>query len=85
MNQYLVDQIYDHHEWIRYISPRKLCYDYDIVEKYGLDDIIVWHSESSYKYSAKYNIVFNRGDEDDFLFVDKDYYYYYIYVCIFRI
>lgn len=28
------------------------------------------------KYSAKYNIVFNRGDEDDFLFVDKDYYYY---------
>ena len=37
------------------------------------------------KYSAKYNIVFNRGDKDDFLFVDKDYYYYYIYVCIFRI
>ena len=37
------------------------------------------------KYSAKYNIVFNRGDEDDFLFVDKDYYYYYIYVCVFMI
>lgn len=37
------------------------------------------------KYSAKYNIIFNRGDEDDFLFVDKDYYYYYIYLCIFRI
>lgn len=37
------------------------------------------------KYSAKYNIVFNRGDEDDFLFVDRDYYYYYIYLCVFRI
>lgn len=37
------------------------------------------------KYSAKYNIVFNRGDEDDFLFVDRNYYYYYIYVCVFRI
>lgn len=37
------------------------------------------------KYSAKYNIVFNRGDKDDFLFVDKDYYYYCIYLCIFRI
>ena len=53
MNQYLVDQIYDHHEWIRYISPRKLCYDYDIIEKYGLDDIIVAISESNYKYSAE--------------------------------
>lgn len=53
MNQYLVDQIYDHHEWIQYINPRKLYYDYDIVEKYGLDDIIVWHSESSYKYGAE--------------------------------
>ena len=51
MNQYLVDQIYDHHEWIRYISPRKLCYDYDVVEKYGLDDIIVCISKSGYKYS----------------------------------
>ena len=37
------------------------------------------------KYNAKYNIVFNRGDEDDFLFVDRNYYYYYIYVCVFRI
>lgn len=37
------------------------------------------------KYSAKYNIVFNKGDEDDFLFVDRDYYYYYIYLCVFRI
>ena len=34
------------------------------------------------KYSSKYNIVFNRGDEDDFLFVDRDYYYYYIYLCV---
>lgn len=37
------------------------------------------------KYSAKYNIVFNKSDEDDFLFVDRDYYYYYIYLCVFRI
>ena len=37
------------------------------------------------KYSAKYNIVFNIGDEDDFLFVDRNYYYYYIYLCVFRI
>ena len=35
------------------------------------------------KYNAKYNIVFNRGDEDDFLFVDKDYYYYYYLSLIF--
>ena len=32
------------------------------------------------------HIVFvNEGGEDDFLFVDKDYYYYYIYLCVFRI
>lgn len=37
------------------------------------------------KYSAKYNIVFNKGDEDDFLFVDRNYYYYYIYLYVFRI
>ena len=53
MNQYLVDLIYDYHEYLRYICQKKLCYDYDIVEKYGLDDIIVWHSESNYKYSAE--------------------------------
>lgn len=53
MNQYLVDQICDHHEWVRYISPRKLCYDYDVVEKYGLDDIIIAISENNYKYSAE--------------------------------
>lgn len=53
MNQYLVDQICDHHEWVRYIRPRKLCYDYDVVEKYNLDNIIVAYSESYYKYSAE--------------------------------
>lgn len=54
MNQYLVDQICDHHEWVRYISPRKLCYDYDSAsEKYGLDDIIIAISENNYKYSAE--------------------------------
>lgn len=37
------------------------------------------------RYNIRFNIVFNRGDEDDFLFVDKDYYYYYIYVCVFMI
>lgn len=50
----------------------------NMIEKYYPNSIIN-------KYSAKYNIVFNRGDEDDFLFVDKDYYYYYIYLCVFRI
>ena len=53
MNQYLVDAIVDHDDWIHYVRPRKMCYSDDIVEKYGLDDIIVWHSESSYKYSAE--------------------------------
>lgn len=43
-----------------------------------------YHNSIIDKYNAKYNIVFNRGDEDDFLFVDKDYYYYYIYLCVFR-
>ena len=51
---------------------------HNMIEKYYSNSIID-------KYSAKYNIVFNRGDVDDFLFVDKDYYYYYIYVCVFRI
>lgn len=31
------------------------------------------------------NRIFNRDDEDDFLFVDRDYYYYYIYLYVFRI
>lgn len=53
MNQYLIDLIYDHHEWIRYVRPRKLCYDYDVIEKYGIDDIIVATSENLYKYSAE--------------------------------
>lgn len=53
MNELLVDQIYDHHEWIRYIRPRKICYDYNIVEKYRIDDIIVMRSKSGYKYDAK--------------------------------
>lgn len=44
-----------------------------------------YHNSIIDKYNIKYNIVFNRGDEDDFLFVDRDYYYYYIYVCVFRI
>lgn len=51
---------------------------YNMIEEYYSNSIIN-------KYSAKYNIVFNRSDEDDFLFVDKDYYYYYIYLCVFRI
>lgn len=50
----------------------------NMIEEYYFNSIID-------KYSAKYNIVFNRGDEEDFLFVDKDYYYYYIYLCVFRI
>lgn len=50
----------------------------NMIEEYYPDSIID-------KYNIKYNIVFNRGDEDDFLFVDKDYYYYYIYLCVFRI
>lgn len=51
MNQYLVDAIVDHDDWIRYIKPRKLCYSDDVSEK--LDDIIVAYSESYYKYSAE--------------------------------
>lgn len=50
----------------------------NMIEEYYSNSIID-------KYSTKYNIVFNRGDEDDFLFVDQDYYYYYIYLCVFRI
>lgn len=51
---------------------------HNMIEEYYPNSIID-------KYSAKYNIVFNRDDEDDFLFVDRDYYYYYIYLCVFRI
>ena len=50
----------------------------NMIEEYYPDSIID-------KYNIKYNIVFNRGDVDDFLFVDRDYYYYYIYLCVFRI
>lgn len=53
MNQYLVDAIVDHGDWIRYIRPRKMCYSDSIVEKYDLDNIIVAISESYYKYSAE--------------------------------
>lgn len=38
VNQYLVDQICDHHEWVRYISPRKLCYDYEIMTGKNITD-----------------------------------------------
>jgi hypothetical protein len=53
MNQYLVDQIVDHSDWIRYTRPRKMCYSDDISKKYDLDNIIVAISESYYKYSAE--------------------------------
>ena len=53
MNQYLVDVIVDHDDWIRYIRPRKMCYSDDISEKYDLDNIIIAISESYYKYSAE--------------------------------
>lgn len=53
MNQYLVDAIVDHDDWIQYIRPRKMCYSDDISEKYNLDNIIVAYSESYYKYSAE--------------------------------
>ena len=52
MNQYSVDAIVDHDNWIRYIRPRKMCYSDDMSEKYNLDNIIVAISESYYKYSA---------------------------------
>lgn len=52
MNQYLVDAIVDHDNWIRYVRPRKMCYSDSINEKYGIDNIIVAISESYYKYSA---------------------------------
>lgn len=53
MNQYLVDAIIDHDDWIRYIRPRKMCYSDSISQKYDLDNIIVAISESYYKYSAE--------------------------------
>lgn len=53
MNQYLIDQIVDHADWIRYIRPRKVCYYDDTIEKYVIDDIIVAISESYYQYSAE--------------------------------
>lgn len=53
MNQYLVDAIIDHDDWIRCIRPRKMCYSDDISEKYDLDNIIVAISESYYKYSTE--------------------------------
>lgn len=49
---------------------------YNMLEEHYSNSII-------YKYGAKYNIVFNIGDEDDFLFIDQNYYYYYIYLCVF--
>lgn len=53
MNQYLVDAIVDHDDWIRYVRLRKMCYSDSINEKYGLDNIIVAISESYYKYSTE--------------------------------
>lgn len=53
MNQYLIDAIVDHDDWIRYVRPRKICYSDSISEKYGIDSIIVAISESYYKYSAE--------------------------------
>lgn len=47
----------------------------NMIEEYYSNSIIN-------KYSAKYNIVFNRGDEDDFLFVDKDYVVYVYFIVI---
>ena len=53
MNQYLVDIIIDHNNWIHHVNPRKICYSDNISEKYNLDDIIVYQSENYYKYSAE--------------------------------
>ena len=53
MNQYLVDIIIDHNNWIRYVNPRKICYSDSISERYNLDNIIVAISENYYKYSAE--------------------------------
>lgn len=53
MNQYLVNAIVDHDDWIRYVRPRKMCYSDSISKKYDLDNIIVAYSESYYKYSAE--------------------------------
>lgn len=53
MNQYLVDIIIDHNNWIHHVNPRKICYSDDISEKYNLADIIVYQSENYYKYSAE--------------------------------
>ena len=53
MNQYLIDAIVDHDDWIRYIRPRRMCYSDSVSEKYDLDNIIVAISESYYKYSAE--------------------------------
>ena len=53
VNQYLVDAIVDHDDWICYVRPRKICYSDDISEKYGIEDIIVGVSESYYWYSAE--------------------------------
>lgn len=39
MNQYLVDAIVDHDDWIRYIRPRKMCYSDSINEKYVSTDV----------------------------------------------
>ena len=53
VNQYLVDAIVDHDDWIRYIRSRKMCYSDSVSEKYNLDNIIVAISKSYYKYSAE--------------------------------
>lgn len=52
--------------------------EFNMVEEYYPNNIIDM-------YNVRYNIQFNIGDEDDFLFIDQDYYYYYIYLCVFRI
>lgn len=53
MNQFLVDQVCDHADWLFYIHHARMCYSDNIIEKYGLDDIIVATSKSLYKYSAE--------------------------------
>lgn len=37
------------------------------------------------KYYIGNNIRFNIGDEDSFLFVDRNHYYYYIYLSVYYV
>lgn len=68
---------------IPFIITVKASNIYDNNDKYNLINNL--KNKELINYIIEHIVFVNKGGEDDFLFVDKDYYYYYIYVCVFRI